>query len=489
MTALSLGTRRRLREVFTADLRSLAAFRIALALVVLFDLADRVRSLNAHYTDVGVMPRADLLAHREILDQSIFSINLISGGGLVQGVIFAIAALAAIGLLVGYATRLMTLIVWLLVVSIERRNPLLGGGGEVLLRILLFWAMFLPLAAVWSVDRIRQRTTPPRSMSVVSVPVAALFLQFACLYWFAFLLKSSPAWRSDGTALAYALGLEQFAKPLATFMLGFPALLTILTFAVLALEGLGPFLLLSPFRTGPARTLGVALFMGFHAGIWLTLGMGIFPAVAGLGMVCFLPSWFWDRVARLRGRSPPDAHERTTVPLHTPRVVSAGAGVLIAFVLFWNVTTVTELRVPSPLRSAGVYLGISQRWDMFAPHPLTDDGWYVIPATLRDGRTVDAAGVLRGHTEVRPLSWRKPASVRDSYDGEHWRKYLESLRLHNPGQHLYLSRYICREWNRGRPVPERIDSLVVGYMAQQVQRDGKHSTPALRPLWAHRCEG
>jgi hypothetical protein len=41
------------------------------------------------------------------------------------------------------------------------------------------------------------------------------------------------------------------------------------------------------------RTLAVGLFMSFHVGIWLTLGMGIFPAVAALSMVCFLPTWFW----------------------------------------------------------------------------------------------------------------------------------------------------------------------------------------------------
>lgn len=489
MTALGLRTPRWLQDVFAADLRSLAAFRVVLALVVLLDVADRARNLNAHYTDAGVLPRAELLADGQVLDESIFSINLISGGGFVQGVIFAVAALAALGLLVGYATRLMTLVVWLLVVSIEWRNPLVGGGGEVLLRVLLFWGMFLPLGAVWSVDRLRQRAAPPPSMSVVSVPVAALFLQFAFLYWFAFLFKSSPVWRSEGSALAYALNLEQFAKPLATSMLDLPALLTVLTFGVLALEGLGPFLLLSPFWTGPARMLGVVLFMGFHAGIWLTLGMGIFPAVAGLCMVCFLPSWFWDHVARLRGRSPPDARDRTTVPLHTPGIASATVGVLIAFVLFWNVATVTDVRVPSPLNHVGVYLGIAQSWDMFAPHPLTDDGWYVIPATLTGGQTVDAAGVLRGETEMRKLSWSKPANVRETYDGERWRKYLEQLRLRIGGQHLNFSRYICREWNRGRPAAERIDSLAVGYMAQRLDRDGGRSKPELRMLWGHRCDG
>ena len=475
------------RTVFSADLRSLAVFRIVLALVVLLDLADRSRNLTAHYTDAGVMPRADLLAHRDILDSTSFSINLISGGAFVQGVIFVIAALAAVGLLVGYVTRLMTLIVWLLVVSIEWRNPLLNGGGEGLLRLLLFWSLFLPLGAMWSVDRRRDRGPPPASMRVASVPVAALFLQYAFVYWFAFLLKSSPEWRSEGTALSRALGLEEFAKPLAHTLLQFPSLLMVMTFGVLAIEGLGPFLLLSPFKTGPLRTLGVALFMSLHLGIWLTLGMGIFPAVAGLTMVCFLPTWFWDRVARLRGRPPRAADPRGAVIPPPSRAISAAVAVLIAFVLLWNLTTVTSLTMPSALHHAGVYLGLGQKWDMFAPHPLDDDGWYVVPATLKDGRVVDLAAVLRGENKAQPLTWRKPRDLRGSYGGERWRKYLENLRLHHPDQHLYLSRYICREWNRGRAAAQQVDSLMVGFMGQRILSDGGHTTPALRTLWVHRC--
>src|SRR5215217_7632278 len=44
-------------EIFGADLRSLATFRIVLALLVLSDLANRATDLFAHYTDAGIMPR------------------------------------------------------------------------------------------------------------------------------------------------------------------------------------------------------------------------------------------------------------------------------------------------------------------------------------------------------------------------------------------------------------------------------------------------
>src|ERR1700678_2894139 len=45
-----------LRNVFGLDLRSLALFRINIALVFLWDLQERARDLRAHYTEDGVLP-------------------------------------------------------------------------------------------------------------------------------------------------------------------------------------------------------------------------------------------------------------------------------------------------------------------------------------------------------------------------------------------------------------------------------------------------
>jgi len=49
--------RRWARAVFTLDPRSLALFRILLALLVLVDLAQRSGDLSAFLTDRGVLPR------------------------------------------------------------------------------------------------------------------------------------------------------------------------------------------------------------------------------------------------------------------------------------------------------------------------------------------------------------------------------------------------------------------------------------------------
>jgi hypothetical protein len=476
------GRRSRLDAVFGADLRSLAAFRIALALVVLIDLGGRALDLTAHYTDAGVLPRADLVGPAGAVGHWVLSVNVIDGGTLFQGVVFAAAALAAIAMLVGWYTRLATIVLWVLVVSIEWRNPLLVGGGEILLRLLLFWAMFLPLAEWWSVDSARRRTREPRATRVVSVPSAALFLQIALVYWFAVLLKAGPEWRFDGTAIYYALGVDQLATPLGHFLWELPDLLTVLTFGVLALEAFGPILLLSPFFTAQARVIGVALFMSLHLGIWLTLGMGIFPFVAGLCMVCFLPGELWDRWARSRSRP-----GGGPAAIRTPRAVNVVAAVALAYVLLWNITTVTGLELPKLAERAGRVVGLSQRWDMFAPSPLKDDGWYVVPGTLSDGRRVDVAGVLRGDQRLRPVSWERPESIRSTYRSERWRKYLEEVRKNYPAQQPNLGRYICRTWNSRHVGADALVQYQIVYMGDETLPDNRLGPPRLRILWVDNC--
>src|ERR671921_1136950 len=283
-------------EIFGADLRSLATFRIVLALLVLADLANRATDISAHYTDAGIMPRTVLV--QQLLSPWAFSLHLMNGGGLFQALLFGVASLAAFGMLVGYRTRLMTFVVWLVLLSIQLRNPLLNGSESPMLRMLLFWGMLLPLGAYWSVDRARSALPRP-STRFLSLATFGLFMQIAFVYWFTAALKSGPEWRTDYTALYYALSLDQLATPIGHLLLDFPTLLQVLTFGTFALEALGPLLLFCPIFTGPVRTWAALAFMSLHFGIWLTMDIGIFPWISPFCMVCFFPTWFWERATRL----------------------------------------------------------------------------------------------------------------------------------------------------------------------------------------------
>ncbi len=283
-------------EIFGADLRSLATFRIVLALLVLSDLANRATDLSAHYTDAGIMPRTVLV--EQVLSPWAFSLDLMNGGRLFQALLFGVAAFAAFGMLVGYRTRLMTFVVWVLLLSIQLRNPLLNGSESPLLRMLFFWGMLLPLGAYWSVDRARSGLPRP-SPRFLSLATFGLFVQIALVYWFTAALKSGPEWRTDYTALYYALSLDQLATPIGHLLLDFPSLLQVLTFGTFMLEALGPLLLFCPFFTGPVRTGAALAIMSLHFGIWLTMDIGIFPWISAFCMVCFFPTWFWDRASTL----------------------------------------------------------------------------------------------------------------------------------------------------------------------------------------------
>jgi hypothetical protein len=170
------------RSPFALDVRALAAFRVALALCVLADLAARAVDLAAHYTDGGVLPRAALAA---LPSHDLWlSVHTLAGGAGFQALLFAAEALAAVCLLAGYRTRVATVVVWALHLSLLARNPLLRTGADQVVRMCLFWAMFLPLGTRWSLDRLAAPADAPDPPRLRTPATVALALQIAFIFWF-----------------------------------------------------------------------------------------------------------------------------------------------------------------------------------------------------------------------------------------------------------------------------------------------------------------
>jgi len=120
----------------SVDLRALAAFRIGLGALVIADLLLRSRSLTAFYTDYGVLPRRAFFSDYS----GNYSLHALSGEPWAVGLLFALAGAFALALVVGYRTRLVTLVSWVLLVSLHARNPMVLNSGDTLLRMLLFWS-------------------------------------------------------------------------------------------------------------------------------------------------------------------------------------------------------------------------------------------------------------------------------------------------------------------------------------------------------------
>lgn len=294
------------REIFGADLRTLALFRVLLGSFIILDLSLRARDMAAHYTDIGIMPRAVLV---DYLSAGSLSLHMLSGTATFQILLFIIAGIFAFMMIVGWHTRLATIVSWGLLLSLQNRNTMILSGEDTLAMVLMFWAMFLPLGARFSVDAALDRQSAKAPNAFFSVATVALLIQGISMYFFSALLKSDPKWMPDGTAVYYALQLDYFATPFALWFRQFEEVLQGLTYYVWTLEMVGPILIFSPILHRPLRAALMAAFVTMHIGFMLCLEIGIFPIISIIMVLTFTPGWMWDLLSKaLRSRARADLH-------------------------------------------------------------------------------------------------------------------------------------------------------------------------------------
>lgn len=284
-----------LDTVLGLDLRSLAAFRIGISIIILVDLFTRFGDLTAHYTDLGIIPRALL---PEITKPGYWSLHTLSGEPIFQVLLFALATVMALLMLVGYRTRVVTIASWVLLISMHNRNPALIFAADDVLRALMFWAMFLPWGACYSFDS--ALNTSPRKLPerVLSGATFALMCQQCFIYIFSAAIKTkSPIW-VDGSAVYYALSFDQYVTGFGHFLLNFSPILKVFTQITLVLEWIGPLAIFVPFRNNLFKMGAVLTFIGLHAGFGLTLNIGIFPFLSIFSWLAFLPSSFWNSLEK-----------------------------------------------------------------------------------------------------------------------------------------------------------------------------------------------
>ncbi|MBZ0308125.1 MAG: hypothetical protein K8I82_18815, partial [Anaerolineae bacterium] len=224
-----------------------------------------------------------------------------------------------IGLLVGYRTRLMTVLNFIFLLSIHERNLYILDGSDNVMRVVSFWCMFIPLGKHYSVDVVRRRlksycqTQNPAVLRVPAeprltfvFPVRMLQLQIALIYLFTFILKlPGDAWK-EGDAVYYALQLQSLTLPTGDWVLQNAPYWTLqaVNYFTLVVESSFIFLVFLPFLQPYLRIMG--LLMGFllHAGIALLMSIPNFSTLMpATYIIFFMPEWIraadtWLRLPR-----------------------------------------------------------------------------------------------------------------------------------------------------------------------------------------------
>lgn len=282
-------------EVFGIDLRTLALFRAALGAFIVFYCCNRFPDIGAFFTDWGVLPRSYAV---QADAWSRYSLYLINGEYWFAALLLSITVLAGVALLFGYRTRAATIALFVLMCSLVTRNPAILVGGDEVLVCLLFWSLFLPLGARWSVDAALSTNPPPQDSLHCSWASAALLIQVLSVYFFSAWLKNGADWWPDGLAVYYTMEFERYASPLGRELAQFPRLMSGLTYFVYFLEWFGPVLALSPWLRQPLRFLVMACLMAMHAGFILFMEIGYFPFISLVSLTTLLGGWWWDWAAR-----------------------------------------------------------------------------------------------------------------------------------------------------------------------------------------------
>lgn len=281
---------KKITRSWSLDLRSLSLFRIGLALVIIGDLLLRSRYLMEHYTDMGIFPRQGYFSLWEGVHS--WSIHTASGQLWFQIFIFLVHGLLALWLLVGYRTKFASIGLWILTVSLQNRNMAINSGADDLLRMVLFWSMFLPLDRYWSWSKMHYNF--PNLKYICTIGTIAFIVQQIFLYWVTAYLKLGPEWYMSHSAVYEILSLETFRLPFGNILYAYPRLMNGISWLSMAAEFVGPILIIFPFFHNFSRILGILMISLLHLGIMTNIGVGIFPFVSIVALLALLPERFWD---------------------------------------------------------------------------------------------------------------------------------------------------------------------------------------------------
>jgi hypothetical protein len=431
--------------------------RIAVSVVLLLDLYIRSLSITAFFTNNGVLPLPILKQYN--WHPLYFSLHAISGELWWQISLFILNAICIVLLLVGYRARLFTFICWAFLTSLQNRNPFILQGGDDLLRLLLFWAIFLPWGERYSIQK--KSTVETNYFSVANIGYILLIFS---VFFFSALLKTSPEWRSEGTALYYALSLDQIKLPLGNTIYQYPLLLKVLTFVVFYIELLAPILLILPFFK-KTRGVAITLYFCLFLGISLTLYVGLFYVIGMVSLIGLLPSncmnWFEKHFYQNKTELMIDENQPTNIKLISI-TKNLFLTCVIYFCLLMNLGSVKNFpfSLHPKILDFGKLFCLEQNWGMFSPSILKDDGWFVYSGYSKDWDYIDIKN------NKNKVSYNKPNCLVEEFESDRWRKFQENYIYNNNNfMRPYYCKYLLKKWNKEHPT-KTINDLTIFYMKE-----------------------
>lgn len=237
-----------------------------------------------------------------------------AGNDFVFTILYLLVAALALTVLLGYRTRMLLPVFWVLWVSLIETQDMVSDQGDNIFRIALFGMLFADTSGRWSMDAARRRNSVPSGNIVArlwnantvfpaplvnlahNLVVVTLTCHVTFVYVAGALYKAAGnAWQ-DGTAVYTPLHVTRFAPwpELSNIVTAWAPAVALLTIGSVLIQLFFPGALL--FRA--TRIPALFAMIGLHAGIGLFMGLPWFSlAMIAIDSI-FVRDVTWQRMER-----------------------------------------------------------------------------------------------------------------------------------------------------------------------------------------------
>lgn len=228
---------------------------------------------------------------------------------------------SSVVLIAGWHSKLAAFVVFVMIMSFERRNPWIFNSGDALIRIMSLYLALSPCGAALSLDQRRRVGSFWSAQDVKVWPMRLMQVQISIIYLSTVVSKLHGDKWQDGSAVSYTLRLtDLLLLPTPDWMTTSPLIMNVMTWGTLVVEfAIGVFVWNKRWRT---KVLIAGVFL--HLTILLTMAVGFFSLAMFVLYLSFVP---WERSKSIameaqrrisalarRFRRRPDVDDAVTAP-------------------------------------------------------------------------------------------------------------------------------------------------------------------------------
>lgn len=274
--------------------RPLGVYRIVFGIFVLAHLASISVELDYWYSSAGLLQGDEARLAAGPLRFS--PLQWLQDPLSVRCVIFGLATVA-VAFVMGWRTKVMSVLLYLGLLSLYHRNISTNCGPDMLMMITSFYLMLSPCGAAHSLDARREARRRGTIAEPLIIPWAQrlLQIQLCLIYFLAAAFKCNGATWLGGTAIHYILFNHEVGQCNLEWLAGYPVVISLMTLTALLVEFALAFLLW--FR--PSRKWIALAGVMLHAGIVPLVNVPLFGEQMTALYLIFLAPAELDRILGL----------------------------------------------------------------------------------------------------------------------------------------------------------------------------------------------